>query len=303
MVELEDNKIKKIVREAYGKVATRSRGSSCCSPSTNSENLSSSSCGMGTCAPIAIPADKIEDFMKNYSAHLGYTEDDLKSIPKGANLGAGCGNPTAHASIKEGEVVLDLGSGGGIDCFIAANSVGRTGKVIGVDMTPAMIDRARKNSKEGNFDNVEFRLGEIENLPVADNSVDLIMSNCVINLAPDKERVFREAYRVLKPGGRIMVSDIVLLKELPEEIKSNIEAYVSCIGGAILKDKYIEAIEKAGFQEVEILEESNFSTVDFLLNDPNVKELLGDQVKLFNDFTELDVSNTSINVKAIKPLK
>ncbi|MCK4779917.1 MAG: methyltransferase domain-containing protein, partial [Candidatus Lokiarchaeota archaeon] len=191
----------------------------------------------------------------------------------------------------------------GIDVFLAANKVGKIGNVIGVDLTPEMIDRARENAKKGNYENVEFRLGEIENLPVADNTVDLIISNCVINLSPDKERVFQEAYRVLKPGGRIMVSDIVLLKELPEEIKTNIEAYVSCIGGAILKDKYIEAIEKAGFQDVEILEKNDFSTIDFLRNDPHVKELLGDQIKVFDDLTELEVFNTSLKVKAIKPIK
>jgi len=303
MVELENDKIRKVVREHYGNAVTRSRISSCCSLSSNNEKKIVIPCGESTCNTIKIPADKLGDVIEKLHAELGYSREDLGSIPEEANLSLGCGNPTAHASIIEGEVVLDLGSGGGIDVFLAANKVGKIGKVIGVDMTPEMIDRARENAKKGNYENVEFRLGEIENLPVADNTVDLIISNCVINLSPDKERVFQEAYRVLKPGGRIMVSDIVLLKELPEEIKTNIEAYVSCIGGAILKDKYIEAIEKAGFQDVEILEKNDFSTIDFLRNDPNVKELLGDQIKVFDDLTELEVFNTSLKVKAIKPIK
>ncbi len=302
MVELNDDKIRKIVREEYANVANRRRTSSCCGPSNASEATQSSSCSSESCGgAIRIPAEKMDEFLQKYSAQLGYTEEDLKSIPDGSNLALGCGNPTAHASIKEGETVLDLGSGGGLDCFIAAKKVGKSGKIIGVDMTPSMIDKARENARKGNYNNVEFRLGEIEHLPVADNSVDLIISNCVINLAPNKENVFREAFRVLKPGGRLMVSDIVLLRELPDAIRENVQAYVSCIGGAIMKDKYIEAIENAGFQNVEIIEQSNFSTTEFLLGDDDIKEALGDQVEKVKELDQLDFDSTSIKVKAIKP--
>jgi ubiquinone/menaquinone biosynthesis C-methylase UbiE len=294
---LEEEKMRKLVREEYGKTVTNRTVSSCCGPSTDTDQTTDSSC----CGAIRLQVDEVENFLKKYSTQLGYTEQDLKNIPDGANLALGCGNPTAHASIQEGETVLDLGSGGGLDCFIAAKKVGETGKVIGVDMTPAMIDRARENARAGNYDNVEFRLGEIEHLPVADNSVDLIISNCVINLAPNKENVFLEAFRVLKPGGRLMVSDIVLLKELPEVVRKSAQAYVSCIGGAIMKDKYIEAIEKAGFQSVEIVEQSNFSTTDFLLNDDSIKEALGDQIETVKKLDQLDIDSTSIKVKAIKP--
>ncbi|MFX0003443.1 MAG: arsenite methyltransferase [Promethearchaeota archaeon] len=303
MVELDDDKIRKIVREEYANVANRRRTSSCCGPSNESEIIQSSSCSSESCGgAIKIPAEKMDEFLQKYSTQLGYTEDDLKSIPDGANLALGCGNPTAHASIKEGETVLDLGSGGGLDCFIAAKKVGKSGKVIGVDMTPSMIDKARENAIKGNYDNVEFRLGEIEHLPVADNSVDLIISNCVINLAPNKENVFREAFRVLKPGGRIMVSDIVLLKELPDVVRTNVQAYVSCIGGAIMKDKYLKAIENAGFQDIEIVDQSNFSTTEFLLNDDDIREALGDQIEEVKKLDQLDFDSTSIKVKAIKPI-
>jgi len=313
---LEDDKIRQIVREAYSKRVSESPVSSCCGSTAPNQTPTLSCCG--STAPtdnstlntpsksvfsgaIELPAEQKEEFFKKYSAQLGYAEDDLKDIPDGSNLALGCGNPTAHASIKEGETVLDLGSGGGLDCFIAANKVGKTGKVIGVDMTPAMISRARENAIKGNYNNVEFRLGEIENLPVADNSVDLIISNCVINLSPDKEQVFRESFRVLKPGGRLMVSDIVLLKELPDVVRENVQAYVSCIGGAILKDKYLGAIKNAGFKDVEIIEQSNFSTTKFLLSDDNIREALGDQIDTIKKLDQLDIDSTSIKVKAIKP--
>jgi ubiquinone/menaquinone biosynthesis C-methylase UbiE len=188
----------------------------------------------------------------------------MDNVPEGANLGLGCGNPVALASLKEGETVLDLGSGAGFDCFLAANKVGREGRVIGVDMTPEMLDKARENARDGDYANVEFRLGEIENLPVANSSVDIIISNCVINLARDKERVFKEAFRVLKPGGRIIVSDIVLNRELPEKIKSSIEAYVGCVAGASPEPEYLKAIESAGFREVRTVDESIFDINDII---------------------------------------
>lgn len=172
-------------------------------------------------------------------------------------MGLGCGNPTALASLEEGEVVLDLGAGGGIDCFLAAIAVGKTGRVIGVDMTPEMLQRARDNARNGGYDNVEFRLGEIENLPVADSTADAVISNCVINLSPDKVRVFNEAYRVLKPGGRVMVSDIVLTRELAEDIRNSLAAYAGCVAGASLKEDYLATIARAGFESVEIVSEQS----------------------------------------------
>jgi len=207
---------KKALREGYAKVAKQDR--SCCVPVN-------SCCGS-------------TDLAQNISKSIGYTEEELKAVPEGANLGLGCGNPVALASLREGETVLDLGSGAGFDCFLAAGKVGENGKVIGVDMTPEMLEKARENARKGNYANVEFRLGEIENLPAANNSVDVVISNCVINLAPDKRKVFTEAFRVLKPGGRLMISDMVLLKELPDFIKNSIEAYIGCLSGAIMRDEY-----------------------------------------------------------------
>ncbi|MCJ7525730.1 MAG: arsenite methyltransferase [Candidatus Aminicenantes bacterium] len=226
--------IQKEVKKKYGSIAAGS-GSCCCSAKS------------GCCA--APSAEKL-------SASVGYSADDLTVIPEGANLGLGCGNPVALASLRPGETVLDLGSGGGIDCFLAARRVGPEGRVIGVDMTEEMIRLARENAGKSGLNNVEFRLGEIENLPLADGSVDAAISNCVINLSPDKERVFREVYRVLKPGGRLMVSDIVLDGELPERVKNSVAAYTGCIGGALPRQEYLAAMTKAGFSEVEIVAES-----------------------------------------------
>ena len=206
---MKDEKVKKAVRTRYAKIAKTS--GSCCA--------SSACCGS---APIE----------EQVSKAIGYSEDEINDVPEGANLGLGCGNPTALATLKEGERVLDLGSGAGFDCFLAAKKVGKQGKVIGVDMTTDMLEKARANAKKGKFTNVEFRLGEIENLPVADSAVDVIISNCVINLSPNKRRVFDEAFRVLAPKGRLMVSDIVLLKKLPRAIQENTEAYTSCVAGA-----------------------------------------------------------------------
>ena len=229
------DKIKKIVREGYAKAL--SQKSSCCS--------SSSCCGGVT---------KAEDI----SRKVGYSDSEMNAVPEGANLGFGCGNPVALASLKEGDVVLDLGSGAGFDAFLSAQRVGKTGRVIGVDMTPEMLAKAKENAKKGGYINVEFRLGEIEKLPVEDGSIDVIISNCVINLSPDKESVFKEAYRVLRSGGRLMVSDLVLTKELPKEIKDSVLAYVGCLAGAIKKDEYLKLITMAGFQDVKVVSESNY---------------------------------------------
>ena len=235
---MKEKEIKQKVREGYAKVA-KENSSCCCGPA-------SSCCESASATEI--------------SKNLGYTDKEMSSIPDGANLGLGCGNPTAMASLKKGETVLDLGGGAGFDCFLAANRVGETGKIIGVDMTPEMIEKARANAEKNKYKNVEFRLGEIEKLPVADSSIDVIISNCVINLSPDKETVFKEAFRVLKTGGRMLVSDIVLLKELPKQVKDSADAYVACVSGAILKDEYLNLMKDAGFAEVKVLEETSFTT-------------------------------------------
>ncbi|MCX6011500.1 MAG: arsenite methyltransferase, partial [Chloroflexi bacterium] len=203
-------------------------------------------------------------------------------------------------SLREGETVLDLGSGAGLDCFLAANKVGGKGRVIGVDMTPEMIEKARENARQGGYMNVEFRLGDIENLPVADNSVDVVISNCVINLVPDKRRVFKETFRVLKPGGRLMVSDIVLLRELPDVIKNSVEAYIGCLSGAIMRDEYIGAIEAAGFQDVRIADETSFP-VDCMANDPTAKVIIKSSKISPQELVNVASSVLSIKVYGIKP--
>jgi SAM-dependent methyltransferase len=203
------------------------------------------------------PSDT-DDLARYIAERLGYSGDDLDSVPDGANLGLGCGNPVALASLVEGETVVDLGSGGGLDCFLSAERVGPSGHVIGVDMTPEMIERARGNAESGGYSNVEFRLGKIEEMPLDDSTADVIISNCVINLSPDKARTFDEAFRVLKPGGRLMVSDIVLLSELPESIRKSAKALVSCLGGAVMRDEYLQLIGSAGFSDIEVLDETVF---------------------------------------------
>jgi len=276
---MKKEKIKEIVRKSYAKIAKND--SSCCDAST--------SC-----------CQDEYDTNKENSKRTGYSEEEIESVPEGANLGLGCGNPVALASLKEGETVLDLGSGAGFDCFLAANKVGKNGKVIGVDMTPEMIDKARKNSRKGRYRNVEFRLGEIENLPVADGTVDVVISNCVINLSPDKKRVFEEAFRALKPNGRLMVSDIVLLSDLPESIKKNVQAYVECVAGAEMKDKYLELIEEAGFQEIKIIEESQFPIED-IVNDPIAQEIIKTSKISVEKAKKMPNFLASIRVSGIKP--
>jgi len=189
------------------------------------------------------------------SGRLGYSRQELASIPEEADLGLGCGNPAAMGELKAGETVVDLGSGGGIDCLLAARRVGGEGRVIGVDMTPEMIERARRAASKAGAANVEFRLGEIEHLPVADGTADVVISNCVINLSPDKRQTFREAYRILKEGGRLAVSDIVLLEELPPRLRESMELYAGCVAGAMIKGEYLKAIEEAGFRNVAVVSE------------------------------------------------
>jgi arsenite methyltransferase len=235
--EMEPDEIKEEVRKAYTQVADINVGCGC-EPTTQT---SSSCCGSSSSPKVT---------RMNLANALGY---DTQGMPLSATESfAGCGNPVALASLKEGEVVLDLGSGAGLDMFVASKKVGETGKVIGVDMTPAMIEKAKKNAEELGITNVDFRFGDIENMPVDDDSVDVVISNCVINLAPNKEKVFQESYRVLRPGGRIMVSDIVLSKQLPKEVRDEVVTYTGCIGGAILDEEYLAHIRNAGFVDVEI---------------------------------------------------
>jgi ubiquinone/menaquinone biosynthesis C-methylase UbiE len=276
---MKEDKVRKIVREGYAKVAKKQ--TSCCD--------TSASCSCST-APTS----------QELSSRIGYSTEEMTSVPEGANLGLGCGNPTALASLREGETVLDLGSGAGFDCFLAANKVGKKGKVIGVDMTPEMLDKARENARKGKYGNVEFRLGEIENLPAPDGSVDVVISNCVINLSPNKRRVFEEAFRVLKPNGRLMVSDIVLLKELPEVIRKNVQAYIGCVAGAEMKNKYLKTIEDAGFQKVKVIEESIFP-VDYVISDPTAQKIIKDSKLPAEKVKEMTTTVASIKVSALKP--
>jgi arsenite methyltransferase len=297
---MKKEEVTKQVRTRYADVAKQS--SSCCGSGAPSKTQQSSCCGsaaqsksqQSSCCGATTP-DTARDISKN----IGYTDADVNSVPEGANLGLGCGNPIALASLKEGEVVLDLGSGAGFDCFLAATRVGPGGRVIGVDMTPEMLDKARENLRKGNYQNVEFRLGEIENLPVADNSVNVIISNCVVNLSQDKPRVFNEAFRTLKQGGRLMVSDIVLLADLPEAIKSSVEAYVGCVAGASKKSDYLDAIRAAGFQDVKVVDETVFPTGS-LSGDPTIKAIIKETRLTTAQVKKLASSVVSIKVSAIK---
>lgn len=225
------DRVRQAVRQQYGRVAAGEAG-----------------CGSGGGCCEAPTADA-----STVSQRLGYTAEDVSSVPAGANMGLGCGNPRAIANLKSGETVLDLGSGGGFDCFLAARQVGDSGRVIGVDMTPEMVSKARLNAEKNGYQNVEFRLGEIERLPVANDTVDVIISNCVINLSPDKPRVFAEAYRVLKPGGRLAVSDIVAFAELPADIRRDMALYTGCMAGASSVSEVEAMLHAAGFQQVRVV--------------------------------------------------
>ncbi len=238
MSSTEHDTLRQQVRDAYGAIARN--GGSCCAPA-------SASPGGGCCAP----SDQSVAVL--LSKGIGYSAEEIAAAPEGANLGLGCGNPQAIAALKPGETVLDLGSGAGFDAFLAARAVGPAGWVIGVDMTPDMVSKARANAAKGGYANVDFRLGEIEHLPVADATVDFIISNCVINLSPDKAQVFRDAWRVLKPGGRLAISDIVLTAELPAEMRADLALYTGCVAGAASMPELTTLLEAAGFGAVRIV--------------------------------------------------
>lgn len=233
---MSEKEVKEYVKKVYGEIATSEV--SCCS-----ERVCSCNCSSGSDVAEAV----------------GYTKEELEKIPQDSIMGLGCGNPVAFASLKKGETVLDLGSGGGIDVFLAAIKVGDHGKAIGVDMTEEMVEKARALAVKNGYRNVEFRLGEIENLPIEDSSVDVIISNCVINLAPDKGKVFREAYRALKANGRIMVSDIVIEGQLPEAVRKSLDAWSGCVAGALEKGEYLKTIKNAGFENVRVISEKTYS--------------------------------------------
>ncbi len=266
--------IREAVRDGYGKIAKS--GSGCgCSPT--------SCCGSGAAEQVA--------------KSVGYSEAELATLPEGANMGLSCGNPTALASLKAGEIVLDLGSGGGFDVFIAAQKVGPTGRVIGVDMTPDMVSKARHGTaayrQRTGLDNVEFRLGEIEHLPLADATVDVVISNCVLNLSPDKPQVWREIGRVLKPGGRVAISDLALLQPLPQEIKDMIESLIGCIAGAVLVDETRVMAEAAGLTEIQLKPKSGYVDAMVDWNDPlyrKVVENLPKGAKAGDYVTSLEVA-------------
>jgi SAM-dependent methyltransferase len=229
------DEIRQNVRESYAQVAEASNEGDCC-------GTVSSCCGVSDDAAINTLV----------STRLGYSEDDLDKVPQGADMGLGCGNPRAIASIRPGETILDLGSGGGFDCFLAAAETGESGQVIGIDMTPTMISKARSNAEKGRYNHVEFRLGEIEHMPVANDTVDVIISNCVINLSPDKKQVFNEAFRVLKPGGRLAISDVVASTELPDEIRNDLALYSGCMAGASQISELETILQDCGFDKVSI---------------------------------------------------
>ncbi len=259
------DQVREIVQKSYADVATK--GTSCCG-------------GGEPCDTHGMPVQIMTD-------RLGYTQEDLQNVPEGSNMGLGCGNPQAIAALQPGEVVLDLGCGGGFDCFLAAKRVGDRGQVIGVDMTPEMVRTARENAAKGNYRNVDFRLGEIEHLPVADGTVDVILSNCVINLSPDKAAVYREALRVLKPGGRLAISDVVATAEIPEEVKNDEQLLCGCVAGAEHIDRLTALLAECGFTDVKV--EPKDESREF------IKDWAPD--KKIDDFV------VSANITASKPLR
>jgi len=249
VAKLDNNEIKELVRERYAKVAE----GTCCDLAQERSCCSTSEAAIHSGKGIMMP--------KELAKAVGYSEE-IDRMPESVTESfAGCGNPVALATLKEGEAVLDLGAGAGLDAFLAAEKVGRTGRVIGLDMTPEMIQKAKKNAEKLGVKNVEFQAGDIEDMPIEDKTVDVIISNCVINLAPDKDKVFREAYRVLKPGGRMLLSDIVSESELPEEVRDDAEAWAGCIAGALPEKEYLQSIKRAGFVNVRVVSKASLGLI------------------------------------------
>jgi len=265
--------VKDFVKKIYGNIAKKKKtncsGPTCCSASN-----------------------------KNVSEKIGYTKEELTSIPDGADMGLGCGNPVALASLKEGETVVDLGAGGGIDVFLAAKKVGLSGKAIGIDMTEAMLKKAEANAKRAGLKNVEFKLGDIENIPLNDGIADCVISNCVINLAEDKQKVFNEVFRILKPRGRLMVSDMVLVGDLPEKILKSSEMYAGCISGALKKEEYLNKIKAAGFKEIRVIKEDPVRLTDYVGSDKVIRDIARDMTD--NDMKNIDRAVVSIKIAAKK---
>lgn len=279
------------VRDGYSKIARDGQWSS-----VQSAPTAGGSCcgGGGCCGPTTLTADQV-------ASAVGYSGDDLSTLPEGANMGLSCGNPTAIAALKPGEVVLDLGSGGGMDCFLAGPRVGATGRVIGVDMTPDMLSKARKNIEsyrtQSGLDNVEFRLGEIEHLPLADASVDVVLSNCVINLSPDQARVWHEVSRVLKPGGRVAISDLALLRPLPESVVADLEALIGCVAGARLVDTIRADMEAAGLSDIELTSKPEYVQAMTTWQDPLYQKIIA----ALPEGSTMSEYVTSLDIAARKP--
>jgi len=274
---MKEREIKRAVREGYARIAKQA----------TSYYSSRRCCGC---------ADLPDEICKK----LGYTDEEIRTVPPESNLGLGCGNPVALACLKEGEIVLDMGSGAGFDCFLASIRVGPKGKIIGVDMTTEMVERARANAGKGGFTNIDFRQGDLENMPVADGLVDVVISNCVINLVPNKKRAFKEAFRVLKPGGRLAFSDIVLLKKLPDFVRASTGAYIGCLAGAILREDYLDLMESAGFREIKLVDESNFP-IETILDDCTGQSITEMPEASPEQLEQVKLSISSIKVSAIKP--
>lgn len=266
--------MKEFIKKMYGSIA-KGKTKSCCG-------------SIDTCCSES----------QNVLERIGYAKEELDSIPKEADMGLGCGNPVALASLKEGETVVDLGSGGGIDVFLAAQKVGGTGRVIGIDMTKEMVKRAQANARKGNYKNVEFKLGDIEKIPLEDSIADCVISNCVINLAEDKQKVFNETYRILKLGGRLMISDMVLVHDLPDKISKSAEMYTGCIAGALKKEDYLNKIRRAGFSEVKVIKEDSVRFLDYLVSDGVLSNITKNISK--EEIGHIDKAVVSIKIYAKK---
>ena len=240
------------------------------------------------------------DNLQEICRRIGYSEEEISAAPPESNLGLGCGNPVALAAIKEGETVLDMGSGAGFDCFLASTQVGPSGKVIGVDITSEMVDKARANARKGGYENIDFRQGDLENMPVADSFVDVVISNCVINLVPNKRLVFKEAFRVLKPGGRLAISDVVLTRELPDFVKNSTRAYIGCLAGAIMKEEYLQIISNVGFSGISVAAESSFPVQSLLCESGGTAAI---EMPQFSPEQQKEIADSvlSIKVDARKP--